>query len=317
MAVFQQRAPPTYVPTTNPQSGSTGVLTFPSNGTNKNGGRIDCLDHLGDMFFGQLPTNGAPTVAQTYTMNGSFWAAPLTGFAVAGNTAGVAGTQYIGQIASLNGATALVPYKLDFTSTFGGALIFCTASSSAGMPTYASGTLTLAGDGARNGGSVQCMDHFGDWYLQSYASTGTTAQTITMSAFTGTGQGCSFASGTLTTAGLTCNVIFDAGLAANIPILGTNASKQLIASTATLPVKVSNSITPAAVTASTCAEQTFTYTGFATGQGVSVSAPAAMGAHVWINGGPRVSATNTLAITWCADATGGTPAAGTYIAVAF
>jgi hypothetical protein len=82
------------------------------------------------------------------------------------------------------------------------------------------------------------------------------------------------------------------------------------------PTKYPISITPAAATASSCVEQTFTYTGLVTAQGVHVSAPAALGAHIWI-GGARVSAANTLAIDFSADATAGTPAAGTYIAVAF
>jgi len=82
------------------------------------------------------------------------------------------------------------------------------------------------------------------------------------------------------------------------------------------PVKISNSITPAAAKACQCVEQTFTYTGLTTGQGVWVSPPASLGAHIWI-GSTRVAATNKLAIAFCADATAGTPPAGTYIAVAF
>lgn len=102
----------------------------------------------------------------------------------------------------------------------------------------------------------------------------------------------------------------------------TTASTPTVSQTtytlATLPVKVSASITPAAATVSSCVEQTFnTFTGLATGQGVTVSAPASLGAHVWTNGAPRVSATNTLAITFCADAVGGTPVSGTYVAIAF
>ena len=88
------------------------------------------------------------------------------------------------------------------------------------------------------------------------------------------------------------------------------------ASQALTPTKITNSITPAAATASSCVEQTFTYTGLSTAQGVSVSAPSFMGNHVWI-GGARISAGNTLAIDFCADATAGTPPAGNYIAVAY
>ena len=84
-----------------------------------------------------------------------------------------------------------------------------------------------------------------------------------------------------------------------------------------VPLKLTISITPAAATASQCVEQTFnTFTGLAVGQGVHVSPPASLGAHIWI-GETRVSATNTLAISFCADATAGTPPSGNYIAVAF
>ncbi|HEY1986229.1 MAG TPA: hypothetical protein VGG85_12505 [Terracidiphilus sp.] len=82
-------------------------------------------------------------------------------------------------------------------------------------------------------------------------------------------------------------------------------------------IKVSVSITPAAATASQCVEQTFnTFTGLATGQSVRISPPSSLGAHIWI-GETRVSATNTVAIAFCGDATAGTPPSGTYIAVAF
>jgi hypothetical protein len=80
--------------------------------------------------------------------------------------------------------------------------------------------------------------------------------------------------------------------------------------------KISNSLTPAAATASTCVEQTFTYTGLATTMQVAVSPPASLGAHIWI-GSARVSTANTLAISFCGDATAGTPPAGSYIAVAW
>lgn len=86
--------------------------------------------------------------------------------------------------------------------------------------------------------------------------------------------------------------------------------------TPTVPTKISSSITPAAATASSCVEQTFTYTGLATTQQVSISPPASLGVHLWI-GWARVSSANTLAIAFCGDATAGTPASGSYIAVAF
>lgn len=80
--------------------------------------------------------------------------------------------------------------------------------------------------------------------------------------------------------------------------------------------KVSTSQTPAAATASSCVEQTFTFTGVATGQSVNVSPPASLGVHLWI-GWARVSATNTVAIGFCGDATAGTPPSGTYVVMAF
>jgi hypothetical protein len=81
-----------------------------------------------------------------------------------------------------------------------------------------------------------------------------------------------------------------------------------------LSTTYSQAWTPTAVTASTCAEQTLTVTGLATTQGVSVNPPAAF-SHVWI-GSARVSATNTLAVLFCGDATGGTPPSGNYLVVA-
>lgn len=104
------------------------------------------------------------------------------------------------------------------------------------------------------------------------------------------------------------------GTAGNIPKY--DAGKGLTDSGMPAGIKITNSITPAAATTSQCAEQTFTYTGLLTTQGVYVSPPSNLGAHVWI-GTTRVSAGNTLAIQFCADATGGTAPAGNYIAVAF
>lgn len=82
----------------------------------------------------------------------------------------------------------------------------------------------------------------------------------------------------------------------------------------TAPTKFSQSLTPAAVTASTCAEQTFTVTGLAVGQWVNATPPSVL-SHVWIQSA-RVSAANTLALGFCADATGGTPPTGTWIVLA-
>lgn len=115
---------------------------------------------------------------------------------------------------------------------------------------------------------------------------------------------------------LTAGSVTDAGLTSgNCVQASTGGLLTTTSSSCAAPLKISNSITPAAATASQCVEQTFTYTGLATGQQVNVSAPA-LGAHIWI-GNNRVSTTNTLAIDFCADATAGTPASGTYIAVAF
>lgn len=76
--------------------------------------------------------------------------------------------------------------------------------------------------------------------------------------------------------------------------------------------KVTSSITPTAVTASTCAEQTFTFSGAVGQQSVSMTPPASS-VHTWI-GGARVTGANTVGITFCGDATSGTPPAGNYIA---
>jgi phage terminase large subunit-like protein len=81
-------------------------------------------------------------------------------------------------------------------------------------------------------------------------------------------------------------------------------------------VKYSFSWTPGAATVSQCTEQTVSVSGLATTQEVHVSPPASLGAHIWI-GSTRVSASNQLAVSFCADATGGTPPSGTWLAAAF
>lgn len=103
---------------------------------------------------------------------------------------------------------------------------------------------------------------------------------------------------------------------ASTTILNDGAGNLTWIAIPTSPTKITNSITPAAATASSCVEQTFTYTPLATTQGVSVSPASSLGAHIWI-GSTRVSAANTLAISFCADATAGTPPSGNYIATAF
>lgn len=98
--------------------------------------------------------------------------------------------------------------------------------------------------------------------------------------------------------------------------LTLQAPANMASSVTMTAIKVSVSITPAAATTGQCAEQVFnTFTGLAAGY-AQVSPPGVVGAHVWI-GWARASAANTLAIGFCADATGGTPIPGTYVAVQF
>lgn len=77
----------------------------------------------------------------------------------------------------------------------------------------------------------------------------------------------------------------------------------------------SSALTPAAVSANTTAEQTFTVTGLAPGQDVFVNKPSAQAGLGIVNA--RVSAVDTLAITYV-NATAGslTPTAETYGVVA-
>jgi hypothetical protein len=99
----------------------------------------------------------------------------------------------------------------------------------------------------------------------------------------------------------------------NPPGTLTNATWTLpsCATGCTLATGLSVSWTPTAATASSCVEQTVTITGLVTGRAVSVSPPASLGSHIWA-GSARVSASNTLAVSFCADATGGTPPSGTW-----
>jgi len=72
--------------------------------------------------------------------------------------------------------------------------------------------------------------------------------------------------------------------------------------------------TPAAVTASTCAEQTVAVPGLVTAHGVTAVPPGLLstGSHVWI-GGTRVSSAGNAAVLFCGDATGGTPVSGAWL----
>lgn len=77
------------------------------------------------------------------------------------------------------------------------------------------------------------------------------------------------------------------------------------------PRVYTSSWTPAAATASSCVEQTHTVTGLVTNDVVDLRPPATLGTHLWI-GSQYVSASNTLSVSFCADATGGTPPSGTW-----
>jgi hypothetical protein len=73
-------------------------------------------------------------------------------------------------------------------------------------------------------------------------------------------------------------------------------------------------LTPAAVAAAGFSEQTFTVTGLATTDTVIVNGPAAAANSVLVHA--RVSAANTLALTWITNAATITPTSGTYRIVA-
>lgn len=77
----------------------------------------------------------------------------------------------------------------------------------------------------------------------------------------------------------------------------------------------SPSLTPASVAANTSAEQTFTVEGLSTSDSVSVNGPAPTAGCVPVHA--RVSAADTLAITFMNTTAGGlTPAAGAYAVLA-
>ena len=73
-------------------------------------------------------------------------------------------------------------------------------------------------------------------------------------------------------------------------------------------------LTPAAIAAAGYSEQTFTVTGLATTDTVIVNGPAAAANSVLVHA--RVSAANTLALTWITNAATITPTSGTYRIVA-
>lgn len=75
--------------------------------------------------------------------------------------------------------------------------------------------------------------------------------------------------------------------------------------------RISQSLTPVSVATATCAEQQFTVTGLAVGDAVSVSPPSITAGVAPVCA--RVSATNTLQITFCNPTAGAlVPAAGVY-----
>lgn len=103
-------------------------------------------------------------------------------------------------------------------------------------------------------------------------------------------------------------------MTAEYPGLLSLSQMQGITTAGTLPFATlghtSADLTPAAVAADTSAEQTFTVAGLDVGDVVFVSGPSTAGIGIV---GARVSAANTLAITYANSTAGSlTPAAGTY-----
>lgn len=93
--------------------------------------------------------------------------------------------------------------------------------------------------------------------------------------------------------------------AASIKLAGTGSS------TVTALGRISQSLTPVSVATITCVEQTFTVTGLAVGDSVTVSPPSITAGVAPVCA--RVSAANTLAITFCNPTAGAlVPAAGVY-----
>jgi hypothetical protein len=75
--------------------------------------------------------------------------------------------------------------------------------------------------------------------------------------------------------------------------------------------RVSQSLTPASVGAATCAEQNFTVTGLAVGDFVDLTPPSITAGVAPVCA--RVSAANTLTVTFCNPTAGAlVPAAGVY-----
>lgn len=84
-----------------------------------------------------------------------------------------------------------------------------------------------------------------------------------------------------------------------------------ISTTLTVVGRIAQSLTPVSVAAATCAEQTFTVTGVAVGDSVDITPPSITAGVAPVCA--RVSAANTVAITFCNPTAGAlVPAAGVY-----
>ena len=101
------------------------------------------------------------------------------------------------------------------------------------------------------------------------------------------------------------------GVASDEMALNALTFKSLPTSTLKAFARISQTLTPIAVGAATCAEQTFTVPGLQVGDFVDVSAPGVTAGVAAATA--RVSATNTLAVTFINPTAGAlTPTAGIY-----
>jgi hypothetical protein len=101
------------------------------------------------------------------------------------------------------------------------------------------------------------------------------------------------------------------GVATDEPILVTLKFTSLPSSVIKAMARISQSLTPVSVGGATCAEQNFTVTGLAVGDFVDVTPPAITAGVAPVTA--RVSAINTLTVTFCNPTAGAlTPAAGVY-----
>ncbi|MCY1416540.1 hypothetical protein D9M71_320500 [compost metagenome] len=87
--------------------------------------------------------------------------------------------------------------------------------------------------------------------------------------------------------------------------------KSAISTSVTASGRVSQSLTPVSVAAATCAEQNFTVTGLLVGDFVAITPPSITAGVAPVCA--RVSATNTLTVTFCNPTAGAlVPPAGAY-----